>query len=273
MFTYAKKRRCKVGLWTNGVNLSEELSREIIEEELLDYVIFSLDAATKETYAKVKGVDAFDKTVENITGFLELKKEKIAGIEKDSYGWWEKAKPIVGLQILKMKETDSEIEEFMNRWDYLDKVKKMINYRNRWQEIKKIENEGEKQQACQKLETELWEAFYTKTDLPVEHAIIGHFDNYCDQIGDRSVIDVTPLKRFPCKQLKSSISLLWSGDVVLCRHDFNGRYPLGNLKDQSLSEILEGERLEEIQQLHKDGKWENLPLCKDCKEWYYNLYA
>jgi radical SAM protein with 4Fe4S-binding SPASM domain len=85
-------------------------------------------------------------------------------------------------------------------------------------------------------------------------------------------VDVTPLKRFLCRQLEAGVSVLWSGDVILCRQDFDGRYPLGNLKNQHLEEITNG-RLEEIWQAHKDEKCDKLPLCKDCKEWYYNLYG
>ena len=111
MFAYAKDKGLEVGLWTNGLNLDEELSTDIIEKEFLDYIIFGLDAATKETYAKVKGVDAFDKVVGNITRFLELKKE----ILKEKPKSYMARRPLVGVQIVKMKENDKEIEEFMNK--------------------------------------------------------------------------------------------------------------------------------------------------------------
>ncbi|MBU0600226.1 radical SAM protein [bacterium] len=255
MFAYAKEKELEVGLRTNGLGLDEGFSKQIIEREFVDYIIFGLDAATKETYAKIKGVDLFDKAVENITKFLELKKE----ILKDEPKYYGIRKPLIGVQILKMKETDKEIEQFMNEWDIQEKVKKMINYRSRVQKSESVD-------------AELWETIYSKF-LPVEHAIIGHFNNFCGQIEDRSVIDVTPLKRFPCKQLQSGISILWNGDIVLCRQDFDSKSPIRNLRDQSLSEILESEKLKNIWQAHKDGEYDKLPLCKDCKEWYYNLYA
>ncbi|MDI6704281.1 MAG: radical SAM protein [bacterium] len=273
MFTYAKEKGLEVGLWTNGIELTEDLSKEILERGFLDYIIFGLDADTKETYTKVKGVDVFDKAIENITRFLRLKKEKVEEIEENKYGWLNIIKPIVGVQILKMKENDAEIEKFMNKWDYMNKIKKMINYRNRFQELSMIKNEGERSLSLQKLYKELYNTFYTKAELPVEHAIIGHFNNCCGQIEDRSVVNVTPLKRFVCKQLQSGVSVLWNGDVVLCRQDFDGKYPLGNLKEQSLDEILESQKLKVIWQAHKDKEYGKLPLCKDCKEWYYNIYA
>ena len=311
MFSYAKVKGLEVGLWTNGLELTEELSKQIIEREFVDYIIFGLDAATKETYAKVKGVDVFDKVTENITRFLKLKKEKVAGMEKDTTGWWGKVKPIIGVQNLKMRETDAEIERFMDKWDFQDKLRKMLNWKQKMEEVTKelrpleeelnkikdklnwrepvkeeigkakkpdevreteVELEKKRAKLMKPLDKLYWGTFYDKFP-PVEHAIIGHFNNYCGQIEDRSVIDVTPLKRFPCKQLQSGISVLWNGDVVLCRQDFDGEHPLGNLKEQGLSEILESENLKDIWQAHKDEEYDKLLLCKDCKEWYYNLYA
>jgi radical SAM protein with 4Fe4S-binding SPASM domain len=273
MFDYAKGKELEVGLWTNGLNLNERLSREIIEKELLSYIIFSIDAATKETYANVKGVDVYDKAVENINKFLKLKKEKVAGMEKGTYGWWFKVKPIVGVRILKMKENDIEIEEFMNQWDWMDKTKKMINYRSRFQKLNEIENDQDRFQVSRKLSDELQEVFYTKAELLIEHAIIGHFNQYCGQIKDRSVIDVTPLKRFPCRQLKESVSIFWNGDVVLCSQDINGEFILGNLKDEKLDDIIENQRLKDIWQVHMDGEYDKLSLCINCKDWYYNPYG
>lgn len=255
MFAYAKDKGLEVGLWTSGLELTQGLSKQIIEGELVDYIIFGLDAATKETFVKIKGVDAFDKAIGNITRFLELKRELL----KDKPKVYGARTPIVGIQITKMKDNDYEIEQFMEKWNFQDKAKVMVNYKTR------IEKEP-------MVNTELWETFYDKF-LPVEHAIIGHFNNFCGQIEDRSVVDVTPLKRFPCKQLQAGISILWNGDVILCRQDFEGKYSLGNLKEQYLIDILESEKLKSIWQAHKKGEYDKLPLCKDCKEWYYNLYA
>jgi radical SAM protein with 4Fe4S-binding SPASM domain len=311
MFAYARKNGFEIGLWTSGLKLIERLSEEILEKGYLDYIIFSLDALTPETYVKIKGLNAYDKVMVNISRFVELKKKKVAELEKDVDGWWGRVKPIVGVQILKMKENDTEIEGFMERWDFQDKLKKMLGWKEKmkkiedqlkplmeeldkvkdrlnWrkespkgesgeakkpEEIKEVELKLEKKRAelMKPLDKLYWETFYDKFP-PVEYAIIGHFNNFCGQIEDRSVIDVTPLKRFFCRQLNTGVSILWNGDVVLCSQDFDGRCLLGNIKDQGLLEILDGERLREILQAHKNEKYDSLPLCTNCKEWYYNPY-
>ncbi|MBU1569648.1 MAG: SPASM domain-containing protein, partial [Proteobacteria bacterium] len=72
---------------------------------------------------------------------------------------------------------------------------------------------------------------------------------------------------------KTGFSVLWNGDIVLCRQDFDSKSPIRNLRDQSLSEILESEKLKNIWQAHKAREYDKLPLCVNCKEWYYNLYG
>jgi radical SAM protein with 4Fe4S-binding SPASM domain len=303
MIDYAKDK-VNIILYTNAFNLNEEISRAILENPSITTIFFSLDAATPEAYGKIKGVDAYDKVIGNIHRFLDMRKDKISKLKEEDYGG--DIGPTVALQILKMKENDHEIEEFWSRWSQREKIERMLDWRKRCQEIKeklkplREEVDGLKRRLNwskkstkkpeelknleEKFETErkrlyeplekLWhKTFYENCDLPIEYVVIGHFNNFCGQIKDRSVVDVTPLKRFPCRQLKAGISVLWNGDVVLCRQDFDGRYPLGNLKNQHLEEIIENGKLEEIWQAHKDEKYDKLPLCKDCKEWYYNLYA
>jgi short-subunit dehydrogenase/MoaA/NifB/PqqE/SkfB family radical SAM enzyme len=67
---------CKTGFLTNGVTLNEEKSRQFIQSGL-DWIGFSVDAATAETYEQIrKGAD-FKKLCRNITTMSELRTDKI----------------------------------------------------------------------------------------------------------------------------------------------------------------------------------------------------
>lgn len=71
---YAKNMGIKV-VWffTNASLLDEKKSGEILESDL-DLITFSLDGFTRETYNKIRqGLD-FERTVNNIEEFLQLKK-------------------------------------------------------------------------------------------------------------------------------------------------------------------------------------------------------
>lgn len=59
---------------TNGSLLTPELSRELIEGGLTKINI-SLDAVTEETYKKVRVGGKYDRVIENVENFLEIKKE------------------------------------------------------------------------------------------------------------------------------------------------------------------------------------------------------
>ena len=59
---------------TNGSLLTEDLSRKMISAGL-DRLSFSFDGCDKETYEKIRRGGRFEKTVNNIVRFLEIKKE------------------------------------------------------------------------------------------------------------------------------------------------------------------------------------------------------
>lgn len=56
---------------TNGVNLTREISAELIRSNL-DYLVFSIDCITPETYLLVKGRPHFERVLNNILDYLEL---------------------------------------------------------------------------------------------------------------------------------------------------------------------------------------------------------
>jgi len=57
-----------------------------------------------------------------------------------------------------------------------------------------------------------------------------------------------------CFGMRDHFAILYSGDVVLCCVDFDGRTSIGNLKDSSLLEILRGPELERIMKGFRLGR-------------------
>ncbi len=83
---------------TNGVLLTEKNARIVIEKKLY-HLNISLDAATPETYARVKG-PYFEHVIENIRRICRIKRE--LGVEL----------PIVSMSLLLCKETEKDLETF-----------------------------------------------------------------------------------------------------------------------------------------------------------------
>jgi radical SAM protein with 4Fe4S-binding SPASM domain len=103
MIRYCKKNYLGTSISTNATLLKPEVAEKLIDAGL-DYVVFSFDGATKETYERIRKGANFDEVRKNITSFIYMKQEK--GVKT----------PFIRIQIIKMKETEAEIQDFYNFW-------------------------------------------------------------------------------------------------------------------------------------------------------------
>ena len=91
MIKYAKdKGILEVQFNTNAMLLTEKISERLIEAGL-DRIIFSLDGMTKETFENIRGGANFEKVVNNIKSFINIRNE-MGG-----------KKPCVRIQMVKME--------------------------------------------------------------------------------------------------------------------------------------------------------------------------
>jgi len=74
----AKKKRMKVGLFTNGVLIDESVIDTLMKVE---YVNISLDAGSRESYMKLKGSDHFGRVLSNIRLLDYIRKERNSRLE------------------------------------------------------------------------------------------------------------------------------------------------------------------------------------------------
>lgn len=88
---------------TNGVCLTEELS-EVLTDIPLTKLCVSLDAATPETYKKVRGGD-YNRVLKNVHRFLEIRQKK--GLEY----------PFLRVTFVEQEENRHEIELFKDTWE------------------------------------------------------------------------------------------------------------------------------------------------------------
>lgn len=111
MVEYINSKNIDSMLITNGVLLNEQISEQLLKNNL-SILEVSLDAATPETYEKIRGSkEIFYKVVNNINTFLNLKKKYSA----NTY---------VVLSIINQPKASNDIDLFLDQWS--SKVDKIL---------------------------------------------------------------------------------------------------------------------------------------------------
>lgn len=71
--------------------------------------------------------------------------------------------------------------------------------------------------------------------------------------------------RKPCSRLWKNLTVLAGGDVSLCCLDYDGRYLLGRVDENtSIREIWNNPAYCRVRRLHKEGRQDQIPLCANC---------
>lgn len=91
---------------TNGLLLDEEIAEAVCKSGL-DRLTFSIDGVNEATYEYIRKNSEYVKVIKNLEYLLKYK-------EVNGY-----AKPIITVQIIRMKETEKEISDFVSKWKEL----------------------------------------------------------------------------------------------------------------------------------------------------------
>jgi radical SAM protein with 4Fe4S-binding SPASM domain len=68
----------------------------------------------------------------------------------------------------------------------------------------------------------------------------------------------------PCFMLWRLMVIYWDGSVPACCTDCDGRYLLGSLKDSTIDQLWNGERMVNLRKLHARGELSKVPMCQSC---------
>lgn len=112
------------------------------------------------------------------------------------------------------------------------------------------------------------EEFYDRWIRRCGCAVITGYNDFAGQIEDRSIMNMAPPRRFPCKRLSNGMMILADGRVSLCSQDFTGKHAVGNVFIRSIKEIWKAAALERLRQAQREGNFGVNPLCARCKDWF-----
>ena len=103
----------------------------------------------------------------------------------------------------------------------------------------------------------------------IDQAVLVAFDTFHGDIpdlaGDQTKYLGAPAERTPCMRLWTGLNIHFDGTVVPCCIDYNEMVKLGNVETQSIEEIWNSEPFRLMRLKHAQGKWNEIPLCRDCR--------
>ena len=278
LISYAKKRGIlETIINTNATQLKGKLAEKLILSGL-DFIIYSFDGGTKETYEKMRPgrfkKNSFEDTYSNIKNFKLLKDKMNSKL------------PYTKIQMILMKETFNEKKQFFNNFEkYVDDVS-LSQYTERGAKIEDLDEDS--------LSQYYHELSINK--LPLGTAYLR------DAFGKIKLAT----GRKPCEQPFQRLLVTYEGRVAMCCYDWGATYPVGytnkkafdNLKDyknivenvaknkkgfellkavkmpkklnnltrstNTLSEIWHGEEINKVREKHLINKGEEINICKNC---------
>jgi MoaA/NifB/PqqE/SkfB family radical SAM enzyme len=241
MIKIAKERRIKVNFVTNGLLLTKEIARKIVDYRV-DSVVFSIDGATKKTYENIRQGSNFETVLNNVRYLVELKNGNALNRERNL--------PDLGVNFVTMKENLDELPQIVDLVSslgikklFVNRVRMMQGCRNRMGNIDLTDAQGLRQILSQTLEK--------AGDLEMNLPLASFYPTYT---------------RRKCK-------VAWFGPIVSCDGVVTpccvAELNMGNIYQQDFLEIWNGSAYQDFRRALKTS--DPLSIASYCREClYYN---
>lgn len=224
-----KKSGPFVYFFTNGILMTEVTGRKLADAGM-DMICISMGGATRETYRKIRGVDAFDTVVDNIRRISEYRKQK------------NKGKPILSFNVVAMNSLLPELEQLVRLAHEIGVSK--ISFPNMVVQGPDIEDES------------IWLKKGVATRLFAE---AGRLAN---SLGILFIPPNLNVCTNHCFDLFNRLTINWDGTVMSCAME---RYIVGNLKETTIGQIWNSEGMIKLRKDYYSLGLER--LCPNCTCW------
>ncbi|MGO9622795.1 MAG: radical SAM/SPASM domain-containing protein [Desulfobaccales bacterium] len=81
-----------------------------------------------------------------------------------------------------------------------------------------------------------------------------------------------PEEQIPCPFIFERLNIDSRGKVMICGFDIRAITDMGNIHEQSITEIWKGEGFEYYRRLHLERRGTEIPLCSQCPDWKYRSW-
>lgn len=254
MISFASKNGAKVSTISNFILPDEEYIENLVKSGL-NLLKVSVDAATRETYLKIRGVDEFDKVLNNIR--LVNKKKKALGVKK----------PFIRLQFCMLKDNYRELTPLIRLAKDLEvdaiyfQALELTDFEEHTDELMgDLKGEDLKNQINTALEEA--KALNVSTNLD---DIAKDFEDYWRKYQwgkDKEHAQMLTTKQI-CLLPWFAIYITVDGEVKPCCRFSREAISFGNLFEKPFDEIWNGARFRKFRQSIKSGRLD-YNVCRDC---------
>ena len=195
-----KDRGISIAFNTNGLTLDDDLAKYMVDIEL-DAISFSIDAASRESLMKIRGIDKLEKIEAAVFRMLAARGNNQL--------------PRISVSFTIQDANRHEEQAFVERWSgIVDCVRVGLIFEN------------------------------------------GTFPDM-----------KPPEKRLPCPTLYKTLPVHNDGVVTICCLDGFKSTNVGNVFEQGVKAVWNGEEFAKIRYYHETEQWDKVPFCKSCNGW------
>jgi radical SAM protein with 4Fe4S-binding SPASM domain len=197
---------------TNGTVLTEENAVRLVRIGL-DALVISIDGTTPETYANIRVGGSLEKVEANVKRLIEIRGDNEL--------------PRLCLRIIRMKETDAEVQDFINHWNALLSPGDLIQVQAFQDWVGKVEDRS----------VEGVNSRSSESRLP------------CRMLWRHLAVRADGTVSACCRDIDGELTV---GDIEA---------------GDTIQGIWRGDKLSELRKIHLQKRFEEIPLCNACTSW------
>jgi MoaA/NifB/PqqE/SkfB family radical SAM enzyme len=243
--TRAARPWAKLGIYSNGLLLTPALSRELLRSGLTE-ILVSIDAATPETYRKVRRGGKLEVLHDNLRAFIAARRS--AGLRR----------PLLGVNFVMLNENEGELVPFVEQAHALgaDFVNCITYAGYDWGFVNRRSPDS------------------YRRELAAARARLDQLGLPCRSFPSDDLSWTAADRRFDCDFFwGGSVRISYSGELLLgCCTPFREQYTYGNLLDTPFDELWNSPALIRNRQQAREHTAPNA-VCASCVEYGKRFFA